>query len=57
VCLVPTALARAAAPLRPEEGLRDHKPRLGLEDGRAWPPAPLLRTFQLPLVARRWGRL
>jgi hypothetical protein len=35
-----------AARFRQEEGFRDHKPRLGMEECRAWTKAPILRTFR-----------
>jgi hypothetical protein len=58
-CLVTSALDLAAAPVvaawtarvRQDDGFRDHTQRLGMEEGRAWTKAPILRTFQVPLVA------
>jgi hypothetical protein len=46
-----------AARFRQEEGFRDHKPRLGMEECRAWTKAPILRTFQVQLVALTLVRL
>jgi hypothetical protein len=40
-----------AARCRQEDGFRDHQQRLGMEECRAWTKEPLLRTFQVPLVA------
>jgi hypothetical protein len=34
-----------------EDGFRDHQQRLGMEECRAWTKAPILRTFQVQLVA------
>jgi hypothetical protein len=64
-CLVPTALELSAAQVveawaarfRQEEGFRDHKQRLGMEEGRAWTKAPILRRFQVQLVALTLVRL
>jgi hypothetical protein len=58
-CLVTTALDLTAprvgegftARWRQEEACRDHKQRRGMEDCRAWTPAPLVRTFPVQLVA------
>jgi hypothetical protein len=57
--LVTTALDLSAAQVvavwtarfRQEDGFRDHKQRLGMEDCRAWTKEPNLRTFQIQLVA------
>jgi DDE superfamily endonuclease len=40
-----------AARFRQEDGFRDHKQRLGMEECRAWTKEPILRTFQVQLVA------
>jgi hypothetical protein len=40
-----------AARFRREDGFCDHKQRLGMEECRAWTKEPILRTFQIPLVA------
>ena len=45
------------ARFRPADGVRDHKPRLGLEEGRAWTKAPMLRTLQVQLVTLTLLRL
>jgi hypothetical protein len=58
-CLLTSALELSAAHVveawaarfRQEDGCRDHTQRLGLEDCRAWPTEPILRTFQVQLVA------
>jgi DDE superfamily endonuclease len=63
--LIPSALELSAAPVgeawaarfRQEDGFRDHKPRLGMEDCRAWTKEPSLRTFQVQLVALTLLRL
>jgi hypothetical protein len=57
--LVTTALDLTAAQVvevftarfRQEDAFRDHKQRLGMEECRAWTKEPLLRTFQVQLVA------
>jgi hypothetical protein len=57
--LVTSALALSAAHVgevftarfRPEDAFRDQKQRLGMEACRAWTKEPLLRTFQVQLVA------
>jgi hypothetical protein len=46
-----------AARFRQEDGFRDHKQRLGMEDCRAWTKEPILRTFQIQLVALTLLRL
>jgi hypothetical protein len=46
-----------AARFRQEEGFRDHKQRLGMEECRAWTKEPILRTFQVQLVALTLLRL
>jgi DDE superfamily endonuclease len=40
-----------AARFRQEDGFRDHKQRLGMEECRAWTKEPVLRTFQVQRVA------
>jgi hypothetical protein len=42
---------------RQEDGFRDHKQRLGMEECRAWTKEPILRTFQVPIVAQTLLRL
>lgn len=57
--LVTTALDLTAAQVvelftarfRQEDAFRDHKQRLGMEECRAWTKEPILRTFQVQLVA------
>ena len=57
--LVTTALDLSAAQVveafgarfRQEDGFRDHKQRLGMEECRAWTKEPVLRTFQVQMVA------
>ena len=39
------------ARFRQEDGFRDHKQRLGMEECRAWTKEPILRTFQVQLIA------
>jgi hypothetical protein len=46
-----------AARFRQEDGFRDHKQRLGLEECRAWTKEPVLRTFQVQMVALTLLRL
>jgi hypothetical protein len=46
-----------AARFRQEDGFRDHKQRLGMEECRAWTKEPILRTFQVQLVALSLLRL
>jgi hypothetical protein len=46
-----------AARFRQEEGFRDHKQRLGMEECRAWTKEPILRTFQVQLIALTLLRL
>ncbi len=63
--LVTTALDLTAAQVvevftarfRQEDAFRDPKQRLGMEEGRAWTKEPLLRTFQVQLVALTLLRL
>jgi hypothetical protein len=64
-CLVTSALELAAAQVvegftarfRQEDAIRDHQQRLGMEECRAWTKDPILRTFQVQLVARTRLRL
>lgn len=57
--VVTTALDPSAAQVvtaysarsRQEEGCRGHRPRLGMEECRAWTKEPLLRAFQVQMVA------
>jgi hypothetical protein len=64
-CLVTSALDLAAgqvvevftARFRQEDAIRDHKQRLGMEECRAWTKEPILRTFQVQLVAMTLLRL
>jgi DDE superfamily endonuclease len=46
-----------AARFRQEDGFRDHKQRLGMEQCRAWTKEPVLRTFQVQIVALTLLRL
>jgi hypothetical protein len=46
-----------AARFRQEDGFRDHKQRLGMEECRAWTKEPVLRTFQVQIVALTLLRL
>ena len=46
-----------AARFRQEDGFRDHKQRLGMEECRAWTKEPVLRTFQVQLVTQSLLRL
>ena len=45
-------VAAGAARFRQEDGFRDQKQRLGMEECRAWTKEPILRTFQVQLVAQ-----
>lgn len=45
------------ARFRQEDGFRDHKQRLGMEECRAWTKEPVLRTFQVQMVAMALLRL
>ena len=45
------------ARFRQEDGFRDHKQRLGMEECRAWTKEPILRTFQVQLIALSLLRL
>ena len=42
---------------RQEDGFRDHKQRLGMEECRAWTKQPILRTFCVQMVAQTMLRL
>ena len=46
-----------AARFRQEDGFRDHKQRLGMEECRAWTKEPILRTFAVQMVAQTLLRL
>lgn len=46
-----------AARFRQEDGFRDHKQRLGMEECRAWTKEPILRTFRVQMVAQTLLRL
>lgn len=46
-----------AARFRQEDGFRDHKQRLGMEECRAWTKQPILRTFTVQMVAQTMLRL
>lgn len=46
-----------AARFRQEDGFRDHKQRLGMEECRAWTKAPIERTFTAQVVAQTLLRL
>ena len=46
-----------AARFRQEDGFRDHKQRLGMEECRAWTKAPVERTFAVQVVALTLLRL
>ena len=46
-----------AARFRQEDGFRDHKQRMGMEECRAWTKEPVLRTFQVQMVALTLLRL
>jgi hypothetical protein len=64
-CLVTSALDLPAAQVveawaarfRQDDGFRDHKPRLSMEECQAWTKEPILRTFQIQLVALTMWRL
>jgi hypothetical protein len=45
------------ARFRQEDGFRDHKQHLGMEECRAWTKEPILRTFQVQLIALTGLRL
>lgn len=46
-----------AGRFRQEDGFCDHKQRLGMEECRAWTKEPVLRTFQVQMVAMTLLRL
>lgn len=46
-----------AGRFRQENGFRDHKQRLGMEECRAWTKEPILRTFSVQMVAQTLLRL
>jgi len=46
-----------AARFRQEDGIRDHKQRMGMEQVRAWTRSPVLRTFCVQIVALTLLRL
>jgi hypothetical protein len=46
-----------AARYRQEDAFRDHKQLLGMEECRAWTKEPILRTFQVQMVAMTLLRL
>jgi len=50
-------LSANAGRFRQEDGFRDHKQRLGMEECRAWTKEPVLRTFQVQMVAQTLLRL
>lgn len=50
-------VAVQAARFRQEDGFRDHKQRFGMEECRAWTKEPVLRTFQVQMVAQSLLRL
>lgn len=45
------------ARFRQEDGFRDQKQRLGMEECRAWTKEPVLRTFQVQVIAQALLRL
>ena len=51
------AVALFAARFRQEDGFRDLKQRLGMEECRAWTQEPILRTFQVQLLGMTLLRL
>ena len=50
-------VAAFGARFRQENGFRDHKQRLGMEECRAWTKNPILRTFQVQMTAKHCSRL
>jgi hypothetical protein len=50
-------LSANAGRFRQEDGFRDHKQRLGMEECRAWTKEPVLRTFQVQMLALTLLRL
>lgn len=56
--LLPDQVAEAyAARYRQEDGIRDQKQQLGMEEVRAWTKQPVLRSFGMQLVAQSLLRL
>jgi hypothetical protein len=56
--LTPAGVVSAfAARFRQEDGFRDHKQRLGMEECRAWTKMPVQRTFAVQVVAQTLLRL
>lgn len=51
------ALSANSGRFRQEDGFRDHKQRLGMEECRAWTKEPVLRTFQVQMLAQTLLRL
>jgi hypothetical protein len=51
------ALSANGGRFRQEDGFRDHKQRLGMEECRAWTKEPVLRPFQVQMVAQTLLRL
>jgi DDE superfamily endonuclease len=51
------ALSANGGRFRQEDGFRDHKQRLGMEECRAWTKEPVLRTFQVQMLAQTLLRL
>ena len=45
------------SPLNIKDGFGDHKQRLGMEECRAWTKEPVVRTYQVQLVAMTLLRL
>ncbi len=45
------------ARFRQEDGFRDHKQCLGMEECHAWTKKPIMRTFQVQLIALSLLRL
>jgi hypothetical protein len=50
-------LSANAGRFRQEDGFRDHKQRLGMEECRAWTKEPVLRTFQIQMTTLTLLRL
>ena len=46
-----------AARFRQEDGFRDHKQQMGMEEVRAWTKQPVLRTYMVQLIAMTLMRL
>ena len=56
--LTTSQIAQAyAARFRQEDGFRDHKQLMGMKECRAWTKEPILRTFQVQMVAMTLLRL